>query len=551
MNVRRCTLKNAKGGTFTYLQLVHNYRVKETGKTKTNVLMKLGREDQIEPSYVQAIIKALSAVIGESSSGANVGFEFHASRELGGTWLLDALWSQLGIAKAIKGLLKERSFDIPIERLCFAMVAGRILAPGSKLSLEHWVSRKAYINDLSEVDVHNLYRAMDLLIASNEELQKQVFTEVAKNASLELDLIFLDTTNTYFETDEDTSDSGLLKRGHSKDGHPELPLVSIAFAVTKTGIPIRCWVYPGNTSDQTIVEQVKRDLGQWNLGHLVMVQDAGFNSADNRKILLRECGDYIIGEKLRVGTDGAAVEALHRKGRFRVLENGLAIKDVILDAGTVAERRFIIVKNPEAETRDRVIRDQIVDTAKRKLEELSQYTGKAHTKAACALRSHSAYGRYITQDEKGVLRIDTAKIASESLLDGKFLVSTSSMKMDAADVVAGYKQLWAIERVFRDMKNILDIRPVYHHLDDRIRSHILICWLAMVLVRYAENMTDKSWYQIETALADLTTGLIESDKVKLWYCSDISDEAKDIFKRLNIALPRRVLSTVQREATAV
>jgi len=71
-------------------------------------------------------------------------------------------------------------------------------------------------------------------------------------------------------------------------------------------------------------------------------------------------------------------------------------------------------------------------------------------------------------------RIDTAKIASESLLDGKFLVSTSSMKMDGADVLAGYKQLWAIERVFRDMKNILDIRPVYHHLDDRIRSYILL-----------------------------------------------------------------------------
>ena len=158
MNVRRCTLKNAKGGTFTYLQLVHNYRVKDTGKTKTNVLMKLGREDQIEPSYVQAIIKALSAVIGESPSGLMAGFEFHASRELGGTWLLDALWNQLGIAKAIKGLLKDRSFETPVERLCFAMVAGRILAPGSKLSLEHWVSRKAYINNLSEVDVHNLYR---------------------------------------------------------------------------------------------------------------------------------------------------------------------------------------------------------------------------------------------------------------------------------------------------------------------------------------------------------------------------------------------------------
>ena len=513
--------------------------------------MKLGREDQIEPSYIQAIIKALSAVVGKSSFGTFAEFEFHASRELGGTWLLDALWNRLGMAKAIKGLLNERQFATPVERLCFAMVSGRVLAPGSKLSLEHWVSKKAYIKDLANVDVHNLYRAMDLLVESSEELQKHIFTEVSKNAHLDVDLIFLDTTNTYFETDEDASGSGLLKRGHSKDGHPELPLVSIAFAVTRSGIPIRCWVFPGNTSDQTIVEQVKGDLGQWNLGHVVMVQDAGFNSADNRRILLRECGDYIIGEKLRVGTDGAAVEALHRKGRFRILESGLAIKDVVLDAGTATERRFIIVKNPEAETRDRVIREQIIDATKRKLDELSQYTGKAHTKAACALRSHSAYGRYIRQDAKGVLHLDTAKITSESLLDGKFLVSTSSMKLDAADIVAGYKQLWAIERVFKDMKNTLDIRPVYHRLDDRIRSHILICWLAMILVRYAENVADRLWYQIEKALSDVTAGLIESDNVGLWYCSDISDEAKDIFKRLTIDVPKKVLSTVTKEAVAV
>jgi hypothetical protein len=551
MNVRRCTLKNAKGGTFTYLQLVHNYRVKETGKTKTNVLMKLGREDQIDPSYIQDIIKALSAVFGDTASGSTAGFEFHASKELGGPWLLDALWNKLGMAAAIKGLLEDRQFSTPVERLCFAMVAGRILAPGSKLSLEHWVSKKAYITDLSDVDVHTLYRAMDLLVESNQILQKQVFTEVAKNTNLDVDLIFLDTTNTYFETDEDTSDSGLLKRGHSKDGHTELPLVSIAFAVTRTGIPIRCWVFPGNTSDQTIVEQVKQDLGAWNLGRVVMVQDAGFNSADNRRILLRECGDFIIGEKLRVGTDGAAVEALHRKGRFRVLENGLAIKDVVIDAGKATERRFIIVKNPEAESRDRLIRGQIVDAAKQKLKELSQYTGTAHTKAACALRSHSAYGRYIKQDLKGLLHLDTAKIASEKLLDGKFLVSTSSMKLDAADVVYGYKQLWAIERVFRDMKNTLDIRPVYHRLDDRIRSHILICWLAMVLIRYAENTTERSWYQIDKALAGITAGLIESEKVSLWYCSDISDEAKDIFKRLNIVLPKKVVATVPKERAAV
>ncbi len=262
MNVRRCTPKNAHGGTYSYLQLVHNTRIKGTGKTKTNILLNLGREDLLEPSYIQDIIKALSTVIGESPSAPPVGFAFHASRELGGTWLLDTLWNRLGMATAIQALCKDRQFEMPVERLCFAMVAGRILSPGSKLSLEDWVARKVYIQDLPKVDVHHLYRAMDLLVESNEVLQKQVFTEVSKNAQLDVDLIFLDTTNTYFETDEDVSDSGLLKRGHSKDGHAELPLVSIAFAVTRTGIPIRCWVFPGNTSDQTVVEHVKHDLGQ-------------------------------------------------------------------------------------------------------------------------------------------------------------------------------------------------------------------------------------------------------------------------------------------------
>jgi len=149
--------------------------------------------------------------------------------------------------------------------------------------------------------------------------------------------------------------------------------------VTRQGIPLRCWVFPGNTSDQTIVEQVKEDLGEWNLGHVIMVEDAGFNSADNRRILLQECGDYIIGEKLKVGREGTIVEALHRKGRFRRLENGLEIKDVLIDEGKATERRFIIVKNPEAKARELLIRVQIVETTTKKLEE----PNKKHSSMLC------------------------------------------------------------------------------------------------------------------------------------------------------------------------
>ena len=528
------------GKSYTYLQLVHNRR-DPSGKVKTDIILKLGREDLISPSFVSDMVEALTPYTDRIAAASDSEFQFLRSREVGTVWLLNELWRHLGMGKAISSLVEDRKFRNPVERMLFAMVASRIVSPGSKLSIEHWVENKVLVPGLKDVDVHNLYRAMDLLVESDEQVQHAVLTSVAKEARLELDLVFLDTTNTYFECDVDESPSGLLQRGRSKDNHPELPIVSIAFAVTKQGIPIRCWTFPGNTGDQKIVDQVKSDLGQWNLGRVILVADAGFNSAENRKVLLRECGDFILGEKLRTGSEGAVVEALHRKGRYRTLDNGLQIKNVVMDEGLATERRFVIVKNPDAEKRDRLVRDSIVDEVERRLDALSQMEGSDHTKAACSLRSHGTFGRYIVQTKGGVLKMDKAKIASEELLDGKFLVSTSNMNLDAADVAMGYKQLFEIERVFRDMKNVLEIRPVYHRLDDRIRSHILICWMAMVLVRYAEEKTGSTWFSISRTLDDITAGLIETKSSTLWYTSRISDEAGSIFSKLSLKAPGKVL----------
>ncbi|WP_332446611.1 IS1634 family transposase [Sphaerochaeta sp.] len=539
MFVRKSKVKQ-NGKSYTYLQLVNNRR-DASGKVKTDVILKLGREDLVSSSFVSDMVDALAPYADGATASADTEFQFLRSREVGVVWFLNELWNRLGMGMAISSLVEDRKFRNPVERMVFAMVAGRIVFPGSKLSIEHWVEDKVLVPGLKKVDVHNLYRAMDLLVGSDEQIQHAVFTSVAKEAKLELDLVFLDTTNTYFECDVDESPSGLLKRGRSKDNHPELPIVSIAFAVTKQGIPIRCWTFPGNTSDQKIVDQVKSDLGQWNLGKVIMVGDAGFNSAGNRKVLLRECGDFILGEKLRTGSQGAAVEALHRKGRYSPLANGLQVKNVVMDEGLATERRFVIVKNPDAEKRDRLVRDSIVAEVKDRLEALSQMEGKDHTKAACSLRSHGTFGRYVVQTKGGMLKLDRAKIESEELLDGKFLVSTSNMALDAADVAMGYKQLFEIERVFRDMKNVLEIRPVYHRLDDRIRSHILICWMAMVLVRYAEEETGASWFSISRALDDITAGLIETNSSFLWYTSQISDGAKEIFSKLGLKLPGKVL----------
>ena len=544
MNIRETKTKNKYGSTYTYLQLVHNHRDKVTGKTVTKVFLNLGRKDKLSTELIRSIVENLSSLLDVPSCtlGPSVPFAFHKSKQLGGSFLLDALWKKLGMGLAVSKLVSDRSFRSPVERMCFALVAGRILDHGSKLSLEHWVENLAYIRGLAFVDVHSLYRVMDFMFESGDRIQQSVFTSVAKNAKLDVDVIFLDTTNTYFECKPDTGVVSLKKLGYSKDKHPELPLVSIAFAVTRDGIPVRHWVFPGNTSDQSIVEKVKDDLSDWNLGNVVMVEDAGFNSDDNRRVLRRECGDYIIGEKLRSGSRGAAVEALHRHGRYKEIRDGLFIKDVVMDEGSATQRRYVIVKNSEAEKHDRLVREDIVKEVQFRLDSLAQIEGEAHTKAICALRSHGTFGRYVRQSKSGVLSLDQEKIAEDSLLDGKFLVSASNMKMKAEDIVMGYKQLWVIERLFRDMKNILNIRPVYHRLEERIKCHVLICWMAMILIRVAENETGMTWHRIEKAMSCITAGAIESGGYTSWIASDITAEAVEIFEKLKITPPQNVLS---------
>lgn len=477
-------------------------------------------------------------------------FEFLGSRQLGGSALLDGLWKRLGIDGVLKRLLQDRGYHLPVERLLFALVANRALAPSSKLHMEHWVAEEVHVAGLGAVEAHALYRAMDFLLEAAEAIQRGVFCSVADLFNLEVDLLFLDTTSTYFEIEGEDPDveeegepvaEGLRKRGLSKDRRPEQAQVVIAFAVTRTGIPVRCWVWPGNTSDQTVVERVKRDLNDWKLGRVVLVQDTGFNSEENRRVLQGAGGHYIIGEKLRAGRKSLPAAALQRGGRYQALENGLQFKEVVVGGDSEARRRFIVVKDPAEAERDKKRREAIVAEVERRLEALRQLDGEPHEKAACELRAHPAFGRCLRQTKTGKLRLDRAKIRDEERLDGKFLVSASDDRLAAKDVVLGYKQLAVIERVFRDLKHRLDIRPVYHRLPDRIRAHVLLCWLAMLLIRVAENETGGTWFQMKKALATLQVGIHRMRAGEVWQTSPMSAENKALFETLRLSCPPRYL----------
>lgn len=536
--MRTVTAKGTK-----YVQLCHNYHDPEKGRSRTRVLYSFGRADELDMDALRRLVGSICRYLDPEEAekirkeiGTDETFQFLGSRKLGGTWLLDGLWKKMSLDRVLEKLLRSRGYSTPIERLLYAMVANRALEPSSKLAMEDWVAGEVMIDGLSEVEVHQLYRAMDFLLEAEKDIQLKVYQAVVNLFNMELDLVFLDTTTTYFEI-EGEGNEGFRKWGFNKDNHPELAQVVIGFAMTRDGIPIRCWVWPGNTSDKSVIDEVKRDFNGWKLGRVIMVMDTGFNSENNRRILQGAGDHYIIGEKMRLGPDGNPPLALQRAGKYQKLDNGLEIKEVIVGGDSEARRRFVIVYNPVEAEHDRKKRDDILADVERKLEEMKQLEGEPHTKAACSLRSHSAYGRYIRQTKTGKLCLDRARIKAEAHLDGKFLVSTSDDWLSTEDVALGYKHLWKIERLNRDLKNVVDVRPVYHRLEDRIRAHVLLCWLALVLIRVAENESLKTWHEIKNTLSTLEVGIHQTGNGQVWQRTPINGGQRELFGALQIKPP--------------
>ena len=247
-------------------------------------------------------------------------------------------------------------------------------------------------------------------------------------------------------------------------------------AVTRDGVPVRCWTFPGNTADTSIIRTVKADLAGANLHRMVWVADRGFASAANRAYLTRGGGHYIHAEKLR-NTNSEAAAALARPGRYRTVAGNLRVKEVAVapggdgdpDQGARAQR-FVVCHNPEQADRDTAVRGQLVTH----LESLivgsdgwserrrDEFVGSLKTKTKPGLR------RYLRRTNGGLLRIDAAAIKRESHLDGKWLLRTSDPTLTPEDLAAAYKQLLQIERGWRDMKGALGLRPVFGYREDRI-----------------------------------------------------------------------------------
>ena len=274
MYLRTTQRRNQDGTVIRYVQLAHNRRVE--GVTQAQVLLNLGREDGLDRDGLLRLVTSINRYLGEPAAvpveAAELvgdGLQVRESRPMGTVHLLDGLWRALGVDTALRKVLGPRRFSTDVERVLFALVANRAIDPASKLAAAEWATADVVIPGLEAMDEDQAYRAMDTLIEADAQakVQEAVFFAVADLLNLEVDVLLFDTTSTYFERDGEESGPEAFRRyGHSKDHRGDLPQIVIGLAVTKEGIPVRCWCWPGNTNDQAVLPEVKDGMRDWTGG---------------------------------------------------------------------------------------------------------------------------------------------------------------------------------------------------------------------------------------------------------------------------------------------
>lgn len=533
-----------KTGPYEYLQIVENRR--EGKKTIQRVIATVGRMEQLQAKGdIENLVRSLSRFSEKVLlvlSGKSEGIQASA-KKIGPAIIFERLWKELKIDRILRGLLVDRKFSFDVERAIFLTVLHRLFTSGSDRSCDKW-HRDYVISGVGELSLHHLYRAMAFL---GEEIQDQKdrtpFSPRCTKDVIEeelfqtrqdlfsgLDIVFFDTTALYFEGEGGET---LGRRGHSKDHRPDLNQMIVGIILDNNGNPVCCEMWPGNTADvKSLIPVVERIRSRFPIGRFCVVSDRGMISDATLTWLDKEHIPYILGARMRrvkeikekvLSVDGNYRE-IFPEGASSKDPSPLKVKEVVLD-----NRRYIVCLNDRQARKDAADRRSITEALQEKL-----------LRDPKSLVGNKGYRKYLKLDHDAV-SLNEEKIQEEERFDGKWVLRTNT-DLTAEQVALKYKELWQVEHVFRDMKSILDTRPIFHQRDETIKGHVFCSFLALVLRKELDRRLEKAghdfeWSDIKQDLKALQEVTLEDSGKKLAIRSECQGVCGKVFQAVGVALP--------------
>ena len=532
-----------KSGKYQYLQIVENR--KENGKVKQRVISTIGRMDQLQPrGRIETLIRSLSRFSERTLMILNGQSDVSAeARKIGPSLIFERLWKETGIREAIRDVVADRRFEFDVERAVFLTVLHRLMASGSDRFCDKW-RREYSIEGVEKLSLHHLYRAMAFL---GEELNdqndamsfaprctKDLIEEIIffkkRDMFTHLDLVFLDTTSIYFEG---RGGDTLGKKGYSKDHRPDLNQMIVGAVIDDNGKPLCCEMWPGNTADvKTLIPVVDKVRHRFGVGGFCIVADRGMISAETIVELDERRIPYILGARMR-RVKNIKVDVLSRAGRYtEVYPEGVKKKDPSpLKVKQVYHngQRYIVCLNTRQARKDAKDREAIIASLQEQIK-----------KGAKSLVGNKGFRKYLKID-KNSAHIDTEKVKAESRFDGKWVLQTNT-DLPADQAALKYKELWQVERVFRDIKSLLETRPVFHQCDTTIKGHVFCSFLALILKKELDRRLNAAGYVFEWAdiihdLKALQQVRIEENDKRFSVRTECKGNCGKIFQAVGVAVP--------------
>jgi hypothetical protein len=534
-----------KSGRYQYLQIVENKKV--AGKVNQRVVATIGRMDELEArGGVETLVRSLSRFSEKTLLVLSGRGEVDAeSVKIGPALIFERLWKELGLSDIFRKLLAQRKFEFDVERAVFLTVLHRLFVSGSDRSCEIW-RRDQRITGVEEIALHHVYRAMAFL---GEELADQAgATPLAprctkdlieealfrqhRNLFSELELVFFDTTSIYFEGEGGET---LGQFGHSKDHRPDRKQMVVGAILDDHGRPVCCEMWPGNTADvKTLLPVVERLRSRFHIQRFCIVADRGMISAETILELEKPTCNipYILGARMR-SVKEVNQEVLARAGRYHEVhaEGARAVDPSPLDVKEVmvAGRRYIVCRNAKQARKDAATRAAMISDLEERIR-----------KSPKSLVGNRGYARYVKVAKDGMV-IDRKKIDEEARFDGKWVLRTN-MALSPGQVALKYKELWQVEHVFRDVKSVLDTRPVYHKRDETIRGHVFASFLALALRKELDRRLEQAghnfeWADITHDLEALQEVTIDENGRRLAVRTSSSGICGKVFQAVGVAMP--------------
>jgi hypothetical protein len=551
-------------GPRTYLQIVENRR--EDGAHRQHVVATLGRADELAASGALASLLASGARLCDqvmllSALERDVEGLCLSTRRIGGPLLFERLWEQTGCRAVIQELLAGRGFEFDVERAVFATVLHRLFISGSDRACDKWVEDYA-IPGVESLALHHLYRAMTWLGEEldaadggqahatpfaprcvKDQIEEALFAR-RRDLFSELSVVFLDTTSLRFEG---AGGETLGQRGHSKDHRPDLMQLVLCVVIDAAGRPVCTEITPGNTADvRMLLPVVDRLRGRFAIGRVCIVADRGMISAATTEGLEERGLEYILGARERSDRVVREVVLADERPFTPLLVERANGAETQLFAKEVrhAGRRYIVCRNEAEAEKDRADRQAIIAGLKQQLQRGDR-----------TLIGNSAYRRYLRRvaltDGKGgkakpgpAFEIDAGKLAEEARYDGIFVLRTNA-RVTPLQAMLRYRELLAVETLFRKAKGILRTRPIYHSSDAAIRGHVFCSFLALVLQKELDERCKAAGFTPEwdNVLRDLDR--LQQAEVsqggKTWTVrTEVGATASALLRACGIAVPPRI-----------